>query len=802
MKGGRDGGIEGKYRTDLPGDLSLANTTATRNKPRVRQQAWKAPTSPQSRKKSHMKITEVCDGNQVKKILQQELEKVTIKHGLNMYELKDLKKDLKNKSVVAGTDYKAACSNVRKHVASSTKVVLRKRQSKAATKIQRQVRSNQGNKGRKSSMRASKEARHRGSKKRGPGKSGKSCAPDRLIGGLDSVLNDLKMKLDTSERRLVESAMKNAGKGAGGCNTVAVKKLFDGPPNIKNKAMTAYNKLGDNEGIKKYKTLKGAAEQRIKIADDKCLKMPEKSLEKHGYCKNSNNPQVKSRLDKLKANLQSKIKEDQAKISKAAEEKAEKDRQRQMARTNRNRKMKKCVADAQTLDTDSAKLLPIKPEHKVEDIEPLLADVSARYDKLKQECDEFRKKSRPYNQKRLMIQSSIATMQGALKTKRKELAEKKAAEEKAKQEEALAAKKLEDARIAKEKADKEAAEKKAKQERLAKEAAEKKRLADEAEKKRLVEVAKQKAEQERLKKEAEEKARLAKEAQEKKKKALAEAAAEAARLKAVEAEKKRKAAEEKALIEKQKKEAARLAAEKAKKLAAEQALKAEQERLKKEAAKKKAEEEKKKKEEARIKAEQERIKAEEEAKKLKKEAAKKAVLLAAKLATEKKKKEEARQKAETAKKALADKAAKEAKEKMDREAAEKEKKLKAEQDKIKKEQEKARKAMADAAAKAAREKEAQKKKEADKKARDEAAAQKEAEHKKALVAAKLQTVTLKQKIETMKKQKEERNKKLNDIQEQIKKLDEKIKQSNDDSLKERADMIKKSLKNYTELLKA
>lgn len=725
MKRGRDGGIEGKYRNHLPGDLSLATS---RNKPRVRQQAWAAPTSPQSRKKSHMKITEVCDGNQVKKILQQELEKVTLKHGLNMYELKDLKKDLKNKSVVAGTDYKAACSNVRKHVASSTKVVLRKRKDKAATKIQRQVRSNQGNKGRKSSMRATKEARHRGSKKHGPG--GKSCAPDRLIGGLDSVLNDLKMQLDTSERRLVESAMKNAGKGAGGCNTVAVKKLFDGPPNIKNKAMTAYNKLGDNEGIKKYKTLKGAAEQRIKIADDNCLKMPEKSLEKHGYCKNSNNPQVKSRLDKLKANLQSKIKEEQPKIAKAAEVNAEKERQRQMQQTNRNGKMKKCVADAQTLDTDSAKLLPIKPEHKVEDIEPLLADVSARYDKLNQECDEFRQKSRPYNEKRLMIQSSIATMQSAIKQKRRELAEKKAAAEKAKQEEALAAKKLENARTAKEQADKEASEKKRKIEAAKKAALLTAKLAKEAETERLAKEAQEKAEKLRLEKVAKEKERLAKEAQEMKKKALAEAAAEAARLKAVEAEKERKEAEEKRKIEKQKKEAAKLAAEKAEKLAQEQALKAEKLRLEKIAAEKKAADEKKKKEEARIKAELAEKKAQEEAKKLKIEADKKAALFAAKLLAQKKKKE------------------------------------------------------------------------ADKKARDEAAAQKENEHKQALVAAKMKTIALQAQLENLKKGKKENNEKLRDIEEQIKKLDEKVKQSNDAALKERADMIKKSLKNYTELLKA
>ena len=45
--------------------------------------------------------------------------------------------------------------------------------------------------------------------------------------------------------------------------------------------MIAYNKLGDNEGIKKFKTLKGVADAKIKIEDDKCLKMPEKSLKNH-----------------------------------------------------------------------------------------------------------------------------------------------------------------------------------------------------------------------------------------------------------------------------------------------------------------------------------------------------------------------------------------------------------------------------------------------------------------------------------------------------------------------------------------
>ena len=51
MKGGREP-VEGKYRTDLPGDLSLANTNTRRKNPRVRQQAWGPSTSPQAKKKN------------------------------------------------------------------------------------------------------------------------------------------------------------------------------------------------------------------------------------------------------------------------------------------------------------------------------------------------------------------------------------------------------------------------------------------------------------------------------------------------------------------------------------------------------------------------------------------------------------------------------------------------------------------------------------------------------------------------------------------------------------------------------
>ena len=66
----------------------------------------------------------------------------------------------------------------------------------------------------------------------------------------------------------------------------------------------------------------------------------------------------------------------------------------------------------------------------------------------------------------------------------------------------------------------------------------------------------------------------------------------------------------------------------------------------------------------------------------------------------------------------------------------------------------------------------------------------------------MQTVVLQSKLEKMKKEKEETDSKVKKALEDIKILDQKIKQSNDASLKERAEMIKKSLKNYTELLKA
>ena len=87
MKGGREP-IQGV------GDLSLANPNIRSNQRRVRQEAW-GEKPPQGKRK--MRITEICDGNQVRKILQDELEKVTRKHGLNVYELQDLKKDLKNR---------------------------------------------------------------------------------------------------------------------------------------------------------------------------------------------------------------------------------------------------------------------------------------------------------------------------------------------------------------------------------------------------------------------------------------------------------------------------------------------------------------------------------------------------------------------------------------------------------------------------------------------------------------------------------------------------------------------------------
>ena len=155
------------------------------------------------------------------------------------------------------------------------------------------------------------------SKKRGHGKSCPSPGIS-IKDGLDNILEKLRIKLTKGERNRVEGAMKKTGKGKGGCNTVAVKKLFDGEPLVKNKAMIAYNKLKDGEGIKSNLTqgLKRLADGKITKADKECLKMPDESLEKNDYCKNSNNPQVKSRLENLKENLKKKIKEEQAKIAK------------------------------------------------------------------------------------------------------------------------------------------------------------------------------------------------------------------------------------------------------------------------------------------------------------------------------------------------------------------------------------------------------------------------------------------------------------------------------------------------------
>ena len=50
MKGGREP-IEGKYRTDLPGDLSLANPNARRKKPKSKSTSFRGTYTPQSKKK-------------------------------------------------------------------------------------------------------------------------------------------------------------------------------------------------------------------------------------------------------------------------------------------------------------------------------------------------------------------------------------------------------------------------------------------------------------------------------------------------------------------------------------------------------------------------------------------------------------------------------------------------------------------------------------------------------------------------------------------------------------------------------
>ena len=168
-----------------------------------------------------------------------------------------MKKDLKTKSIAANVDYRAACSNVRRQVESSTKLVLKKRKDKAATQIQRQVRS--GKKRENAAIKIQSQVRGkraREGKKSSPGKKrghAKSCVKDQAR-SLDNIIRALKLKLETSQRSRILKSMMNVPAKTGNCNTVAIRKLFS-DPEIKSKAIPAYNKLPDGKEIKQFRIL-------------------------------------------------------------------------------------------------------------------------------------------------------------------------------------------------------------------------------------------------------------------------------------------------------------------------------------------------------------------------------------------------------------------------------------------------------------------------------------------------------------------------------------------------------------------
>ena len=51
--------------------------------------------------------------------------------------------------------------------------------------------------------------------------------------------------------------------------------------------------------------------------------------------------------------------------------------------------MAKCEQDAINFDQESAAKLPIKPEDKIEELEPLLESLETKFKALKEECDQF-----------------------------------------------------------------------------------------------------------------------------------------------------------------------------------------------------------------------------------------------------------------------------------------------------------------------------------------------------------------------------------------------------------------------------
>ena len=71
---------------------------------------------------------------------------------------------------------------------------------------------------------------------------------------LDNIIRALKLKLETSQRSRILKSMMNVPAKTGNCNTVAIQKLFS-DPEIKSKAIPAYNKLpdGKNQTIPYFK---------------------------------------------------------------------------------------------------------------------------------------------------------------------------------------------------------------------------------------------------------------------------------------------------------------------------------------------------------------------------------------------------------------------------------------------------------------------------------------------------------------------------------------------------------------------
>jgi hypothetical protein len=489
-----------------------------------------------AKKKSRMQITGICDGEDVKNILDKELEAATMQHKLKPYEIMNLKKDLREKSIRQGVTVQKACSVVTNHVASSLKAILKKRNESKH--------SSPGKK-RRGSQNSSPGKKRRGSQNsRSPG--GKRCDPKQHDNVLKKLREDLKYSFDEEENEMKAHAIKNP---AGSCRTVMISRFAVLKPK---KFIKLYNQLDKNSS--KRLIFEKLYNEIVEKSNKKCLTYNTVlDFEKDRFCVLSQNTGVIKKLNVLKDELQKKIEKDAGVVAerqRQESQKKNKDKAR-MERVKHNKKTRECVLEIKKLDKRSALKSNVKGKAAL-DLKDLNNQLQKQLGELTKKCDGHKMPTtgqKTYQTTKMMARTTIQQQAINIKEAEEEIKKGIAATALEGKKKAAAAEEEKKAAAAEAKAEEEkkkaaAAEAKAEEEKkkAAEEAATKAAKAEAEQKKALAEVA-AKAEQ---------------------KKALAEVAAKAEQKKALAAVAAKADAE--AQVEKKKKEVLKkkLAAEKVK----------------------------------------------------------------------------------------------------------------------------------------------------------------------------------------------------------------------------------------------